>query len=595
MANQIKIDADISKVRKSLLDVASEVKKLQGKSKVSLFDDRDKKFLKQELSVEMKKLKMQFKENKDEMVKLVDESRKLKKGSEEELKNRKAILKTYKDQAGVAKSMGRLGGGGSSGGGMLGKGMLGVAGLGVAALGYGVSRISKANSVYGANAAGRTSLAGLGVDPNNLGGDTELGMMGLDRGSAIGRMVTANRSLGREGGSLASMKKQASFERSMGLEGGSMLNVSTSLRGGFGGKGADQAQSKIQASILAAGIEDALAPYLEATTSVLEDINEQGMRSTDDIIKIMARATAMGGRTPEQLAPMIKNIDQSIKGATGEKSAIIQDAYARGGIGGGTIGGVRLAMMGGISGFDEGSLLGQKFNPELIKNMRDQKMLGGEGDTQNVLNALSKQIKDMAGVSSIGEITETKELFSATAIANRVLGTNGMGGASAVKLFERLQDGEITKSKFDKDLKDIQEGKLDPVSERLEKVNSTLSGQLTALNAIQQNTLDTVGQTTIIAEMAFKRLQIEGDKFIGKGAGVTSTIMSGIMDTLSGKETFSPGRVDALKKSQDIVDGVAKGTEKGMKKLIDKINNNSNVKGSKVEVRVSGDVSDKVN
>lgn len=594
MANQIKIDADISKVRKSLLDISREVKNLGGKSKVSLFDDKDKKFLKQEMKVELQRLKSQFKENRDELVKLVNEQKHLKKGTEEELKNRKAILKTYQDQSNVVRSMSRIQGGAPGGGGggvMATMGRFAPLAIGAAAVGYGLNRASIGVGAYRNSVAGRASLAGLGVNGANFGGAGELGSLGLAEGDLIDRMMMANRTLGRGGGSLSSMKQQAAFERAMGLEGGSLLDVSTSLRSGFGGRGADQAQAKIQASILAAGIEDALAPYLEATTSVLSDINEQGMRSTDDIIKIMARSTANGSRTPEQIANMIRTIDASIKGATGERGAFIQDAFARNGIGGGTVGGVMMAMEGGVSGFSETSLRERRFNSKLIANMRKSKMLGGS--TQDRLNAIMGQIKSMTGVGSISDITDTDQMGMISRLANNVLGTQGLGGFDALQLTEKLNRNAIDKDTFDKRFKAISEGTKDPVSERLEMVNSTLGGHTQRLQIIAENTSMMVGKATVGGANMILQGQTAADAAIANGANAVTGAGSG--STLAdraknwmNKKNWSTGN-DAPSDTKQLGDEVTSGFEKALKRTFEKWGfSTTNKISNKVNVMVDG-------
>jgi hypothetical protein len=84
--SKLVINADTTPLKKSLLDVSAQVKKLgAGSTKVSIFSEQDRKFLKSELSKELSAMKTKLKDNKAEISKLVAEQKKLTRGTEEEL------------------------------------------------------------------------------------------------------------------------------------------------------------------------------------------------------------------------------------------------------------------------------------------------------------------------------------------------------------------------------------------------------------------------------------------------------------------------------------------------------------------------------
>lgn len=504
---QLKITADTKGVKKSLLDLGKSVKSM-GATKVSVFTEQDRKFIKNELNRELSNMKTKLKENQVEIGKLLKEQNKLTKDSKEELAARKQIVEAYRQQTKLAKDMEAVqsqkktaGFGGKMGGrggimGMLGKGLglaLGaVGGAAVAGVLYGGARTMQAGDQYREGAKNRVRLKGLGVHDDNFGSPKELAEAGLSEQDIIDRQIQATSRLGRQGTSKDSIMKQARFERSMGLEGGTMTNVASSMRSQFGGKGADVAQQKLQASILAAGIEDALGPYLESATDLLSSINENGVTNTDEITKMFAQMAKDGNRTPEQLATAFKGLDQAVRGSKGESNAFMQAAFARGGIGGGKIGGTRLAIeSGGIFGLDENALAGRGYNPELIKNMKKSGFTSGLGERSG---AILNQYKSTAGVKgSIEDVTDVDTMTRLTHLGNASMGTQGMGGFDALKMMERVQSGKMSQDDFSKKMDEMQ-SKSDPTLDRLTRINTSLAGVTTILQDIRTNTMEGLGK-----------------------------------------------------------------------------------------------------
>ena len=520
MSTSIKISANTSEVKKSLLEISREVKNL-GKSKVSVFSMEDRKFMKGELKQELALMKQKLASNRSEIQKMVKEQAKLEKGTKDELEHRKKILESYRTQAQLASqmerlqkqnaSMGQFGGGGI--GGMLSKlGSL-LAGGALAVGGMAIVRGYQANSQYQQGVGNRVRLRGLGQDGSNVGSPEELARAGLTEQDFIERQMRATGRLGRAGGSRESLMQQARFERSFGLEGGSMTNIAGSLRGSFGGKGADVAQSKLQASIFASGIEDAIGPYLEAATDLLADINKNGITNTDEMIRILAEFTKDGRRTPEQIAEAFKGIDSAVRGSSGEANAFLQTAFSRGGIGGGTIGATRLAMSsGGVMGLNEDELLGRGYNPGLVSNMKGAGFMSGVGGRSG---AMLNQFKQSAGVKgNISDITDINTMTGLATMSNSVFGTQGMGGFDALQMMEKVQNKQMTQKQFDQKLQEIRDGK-DPSVQRLDKINSSLEGQTDVLNKINTNLMENLGKSTVkVANIA-----TEADNALVQGTG----------------------------------------------------------------------------
>lgn len=542
MAASLKISANTSEVKKSLLDLGKEIKTI-GKSKVSIFNEDDRKFIKTELKQELSLMKQKLIDNRNEISKMVKEQAKMEKGSKNELEQRKKIISAYQQQSKLAqqiskvqeqqKSLGGFGGmGGSAGGsggimGMLGKlgGLAGGAALAVG--GLALVRGYQASQQYQQGVSNRVRLRGLGQTGEAGVGEEQLAAAGMTQQDFIKRQIQTTSRLGRAGGSAESILQQAKFERAFGLEEGSMMNVSGALRGQFGGKGADTAQAKLQASILASGIEDAIGPYLEEATQLLSDINKNGISNTDEMIQIFAEMTKEGKRTPEQIAEAFKGVDQAVKGSTGEANAFFQTAFARAGIGGGTVGGTRLAMQsGGIFGLNADELANRGYNPELIKNMQGAGMTSGLG---NRSGAILNQIKKSGGVT--GNISDIKDLNTMTGLSqmsNSLFGTEGLQGFDALQMLEKVQNKQMTGKQFDQKLQEMKEGK-DPSVARLTQINNTLEGQTDVLNKINTNLMEALGKSAV----KVSNIATEADNALVQGTGTLAGAadQSGALDT----------------------------------------------------------------
>ncbi len=550
MSSSLKISANTSEVKKSLLDLGRDVKNL-GKTKVSIFSADDRKFIKGELKQELSLMKAKLGENRIEIAKLVREQTKLEKGTKNELEQRKKILAAYQQQTKLAaqmdkiqkhqKDVGKFGGGAGGGGGvmgMLGK-FAGMAGAGALAIGgLALVRGYQASNQYAQGSSNRVRLRGLGVNSTGAGAE-DLANAGMTEQDMIKRQIASVSRLGRAGGSEQSIMQQAKFERAYGLEDGAMSNVSGSLRATMGGKGADTTQAKLQASIMASGIEDAIGPYLESVTGLLEDINKNGITNTDELTRTFAELAKDGKRTPEQIAEAFGGIDRAVKGASGEANAFLQTAFARSGIGGGTVGATRLAMSsGGIFGLNEDELANKGYNPDLIKNMKGAGFMSGMGGrTGGILN----QFKKSAGIGgqNIGDVKDVNTMTGLSTMANGVLGTEGMQGFDALQMMEKVQNKQMSQKQFDDKMKEMREKK-DPATERLSKINDTLEGQTEILRNINTNLMEGLGKTTAKAG----NIAVEGDNALVQGTGnVAGAIDStGILDAgMSGAKSARGG------------------------------------------------------
>lgn len=502
---QIKITSDVKEVKKSILGLSKDLKNL-GQSKVALFTAEDRKFLKGELKRELSAMHGQLARNRAEIEKMLQAQKGLVKGSKEEAENRLKLLQAYKTQQNLfekakateARGAGAFGGGGGTrgGGGMLsalgGRGL--IAGLLAAA---GIAKVAsfagqaavRGGQTYAAGASNRLAITGLGASNIGPGQEANLARVGLTEDEANDRRVTALRRLGRRAGSAQNIMQQSGFERSYGLEGGSLLNTATALRANFGGEGADDAQRRIQASIIANGLDEALGPYLESMTGLLDSINENGISATDEVINVLGSLQRTSGRTAEQNSKAILGLNSSIKGSSGESNAFLQQAFAEAGIGGGRLGGTQDAISGGgITGLNAEQLAKEGYNPELIKNLGTQGFLGdSRGGVQARASAILKQIKGRSGLSGpLSSITSAEQYGAVGGVAASGLNLpNADEGFRQAQLLEQVAKGGITGDKAEKILADLEKGALP--EKRLEDVNKTLSGLVDVANSINKN------------------------------------------------------------------------------------------------------------
>ena len=532
MSSQLKISADTSEVKKSILDIGKSFKDLKG-SKVQIFSNEDKKFLKTEMKKEIALMKQKLQENRVEIEKMVSAQADLTAGSKEELENRKKILEAYKVQAKLGSELGKTqkaakgGGGVDSGSGGLLNGLMNFArlipGLAAAAtIGYAVSKGMKANDQYVAGAGNRNRLKGLGVSDENFGSPQDLGRVGLTEQEMIQRRIDATSVLGRSGTSNATEMRKAGFERAYGLEGGTMTGIAGQMRGTMGGQGATEAQMKLQASVMAAGIEDAIGPYLESAVQLLTHINENGATNTAEMTSMLAQLTKDGGRTPEMMSKTFGGINDAVKGAHGEQSAFLQTAFARAGIGGGTIGGTKYAMdSGGIMGMDRSALEKRGYNKDLLDNMDKNGMFSGLGKRSGAIMDMFHQAGGLKQGEKVGDIKDTDRMVGMGNLANSVFGTKGDQGFDALQMLEKVQNKQMSQKTFNDKLKQMQEST--PETDRLDKINNSLSGQTEILRTINTNLMENLGKEAVVAGNAITKTDNQGIEGVKNVAGAINS------------------------------------------------------------------------
>lgn len=422
MSRQIKISGDTSELRKSILDLSKLVNKELGKSKIELFTPDTKKFMRNEAVAQAEAIRKQIDKIKESTKKHQQAIADVVKGSKEELKIREKILKAQQHISklegqrgkasnlaeqlqgpGFMKQFGKFSGlssllkgakGLGGGGGFLAGagGLLGLGGL--AAAGYGVSRVMAARQTYGEGNDARLMLRGRGVTdmaPTNEKAMLNAGLNSLTLRQARLRDMNV---FGREGATQESVIKRAQFERNFGVEEGTLSGIGAGFRSSMGGKGADKTLMKLQASLIASGITDAIGPYLETAANMLTELNERGF-TMDDSVLALFNSMAKTGMGEGRISQLAMGADQGIRGATGESNAFFQSIFNKAGIGGGTIGGTQAAMrMGGLFGVDLSKYKGMG---GIDRKMFETLGIGGGGHMQNVAKSTLGTLDQLFG------------------------------------------------------------------------------------------------------------------------------------------------------------------------------------------------------
>lgn len=520
----IEIKGDASGLNKTVDGVIDKVKDL-GKEgeKTSIVSKSDKEFFKRTLKRELKSMNTELDRGKKNLADLTKHSRDLVKGSKEELAVREKITKAVKEQAKLQNDMAQIQaatGGGS--GGFLSK-IPNPMKVAMAVGAFGLGKAVQGTGAYRSGVGDRVRLQGLGFSDQLETGGGDLARAGLTSHEMRSRLAKSGAQLG-SATSESVILQQSRFEREKGLEGGTMSNISGGLRANFGAKSANEIQMKLQASILAAGIEDSLAPYLEAQTSLLTNINENGLTQTSDLIRVFASLTKNSGMTPEQISKTFRSMNDSVKGSSDESNAFFQEAFAEAGIGGGTIGGTQFALeSSGLLGLNSDELKERGYGDELRKGMGKMGFFKGAKDRSQ---AMMSRFKSSAGLDQDQDISkvDTQTMIMISNMANKVFGTKGIEGFDAVKMLDKVSKGDMSQKTFDKKMGELSAS---PESKALKLVNATLAGQTDIAIKHNATSLDYLGQTVANTANMVTRL----DTLINIGGG---KLAEGASDLVNG-------------------------------------------------------------
>jgi hypothetical protein len=375
----------------------------------------------------------------------------------------------------------------------------------------------------------------------------------------IGRRIEATKSLGRQGTDNQTEMRKAGFERAYGLDEGTMTGAAQQFRGQVGGKGATDIQMKLQASVIGTGIEDAIGPYLQSAVTLLTSINETGTTNTAGMTALMATLTKSGERSPELIAKNLSGIDAALKGSSGDANAYLQAAFAKKGIGGGTIGGTQFALeAGGLGGLNRSELEKRGYNKDLLDKMETSGQFAGPSQRGGALLDMAYKQAGLKPGQGIKDIKDENQLYGINNLANNTLGTKGMNGIDSLKMLEDARNGKISDKEADQKMKALLENS-DPNLKRLDMINTSLSGQTEILTKINTNLMESLGKEGVVTRnqlVGVENQGIMGADNVATAANSTGVIQDAGNALQTGMQRINNG--DIGEQIFDMINGPAK-------------------------------------
>ena len=499
----IKINADVSSVKKSLQEITQSARAL-GKSPIDLLSPTTVKMLQGEANNQLGELQTKAKNLRNEIEAQARAVEKATRGTQKYASAMQKLVSLSKEAAGLQGQIGgvqsasaSLGQGSRSGGGGFGglarKG-LGLAGGGLlaaggAALAYGGGRVLAGHQKYQQGIGQRIQLRGLGQDPA-IQDSQRAAAAGLDQGELRGRRIQDVRALGSAAGGEGGTLKRAEYERSFGLEGGTLSGLAGQTRGAVGGKAAAADIQKTLESAVSAGLQDAdIGNYLETAVGLLQNIDSSGIKDRASMLQALSDVTRATKDSPEQIARGLGNIDSAISGSSGEANAFFQQAFAQ--QGGGTIGGAQFAV--------EGGLAGQDLNRVAGLSEAQRKQLGGlaGGGSSKRANSILKQFKaqgiDVERLRS-GKASQSEQIVAGR-FAKQLFGTKTSAeGLGQLGLLSEVAKGGPGGKAAQKKLKDAQKTLEEKSNDNLKKIAGSQEGVIQRLDKLIDINNEKIGE-----------------------------------------------------------------------------------------------------
>ena len=574
---KIKIDGDVSGLKKSILDITKDVKAL-GKSKIALFDKDQKDFLSKEAKSHIAGITKELDKNKKEIAGALKLQKQQTKSVAEEVRKREKVTKLVQKQVELQKELQQMqkasstlsgsGGGMGGGGGFMGKmrglkGMGGMMGglsrmahpLGIAAAvgGFGISRGVKVGGVFKEGMSDRMALRGRGVGDMDLEDRERATGAGLNSQTMRRARLSSMDVFGEKGSTQAAVTQRAEVERNFGIESGTLRGLGGQMRGQMGGEGADKAVMTIQAGLIASGITDEIGPYLETAANMLTALNENGFSFNDSAMAVLNNLTREGVAA-ERAGKMIGGVDKSIRGSSGEANAFFQEVFRGAGVGGNTVGSLQAGIRsGGLFGADLdksnlsstdraafgemgiGGRTGQKVAASTI-NKLDQ-MFGTDSDIDKLLN----------GSDSEQQAGATRRLQRNNFIMNTFGLDNEVQGAEVNKMLKEMADPDTSK-KRQKELKDKIKNMSDGNSElgNLKLINKSTAGSWDVLKNLHRSIQDELGGKVAPALMSIDKTLMKIDMALSAMLNFLGieTPQEKLAKALSGEGTLSQKTFD---------------------------------------------------
>ena len=510
-----------------------------GKSNIQLFSKETNELLKRGGAKEFEKLNKEARKLTDQINQQTKVLKNAKQGTKEYAQEYQRLINTTKNLMGVAGQRNEFAGmakngmaaspaasaSGGGGGGLMG--MVGglmsnplswLIGAGL----FGGHEAMKGFGMWQQGAGTRISLRGRGMRQIGLrGGQTSAAALyGMNENDFIAQQMASMDAFGSGGATNASVLGRSRFERGRGLATGTLTSTGAGLATQLGGRGSQDAIMKLQASLIASGIKDRIGPYLEVAANMLTSINAQGLSSSGQVLGALASIAAKSKDAPEIISSVLMGLDSSVRNATGEKAAFFQNAFAKAGIGGGTILGTQLSMKGGMFGVDTAGL-----TPEWAGLFERS----GLSDKTGGFQQKAKAIVDMARISKL-DISgkDTMGGQAALSVGQQIFGTSDT--KKVAKGWGYLQMGAEggDASKWADKIKGLKDK---TGEENLTSIQSSSEGSYTMLTKIRDTLLIGIGKDGVKLASEIEKALINIDKNIAAATALITPLFGWINKT----------------------------------------------------------------
>lgn len=480
MAHKLNISADFTSVKKSIVEISSNLKNLSKQQSISIFDKDSIAFLKgaasdalegmkkdmDALTSKARALREEYKQEGQSLDLIAKKKHEILNVEKERIKLQTNMNKLEKDSASLGggsekgsfggsllKSLGKIPGlGGVAGlmGGGLGLGAIAGLGVGAAAVGggmYGYGRAKTGYNQYMEGIDSRIMLRGRGVNDVN-GLHAGLGRMGYGPEDIRQAQLQSSEGFGAANSGTDAIYGRARFAKNVGLDLSQVQGAGASMRGSMGTDQAAKAFATLQGNVISKGIKDAVGPYLETAANMLTELNENGMGFDKGALDALGTLVSKTGISAERAASVIQGTNSNIMGATGERSAFYQTAAGAAGLGNGTLGGAKEAANLGMFGLD-GDKAKKMLTPDQLAHYKQMGLVGNSGYMKKFVGGIEKSMPQFENTAE-GDLGKGRFLESqgighgsaASALSTfNLMKTAAGGGRGAGGAMKELREG----------------------------------------------------------------------------------------------------------------------------------------------------------
>jgi hypothetical protein len=594
VAHKIQIGLDVTTVKRSLFDISNTIDRTFGKGKTfDIFSADTKKFLTEEAGKALGRISSRMERLSNLAKGYQDRLKGINQEDEQAVKIKERLLKIERDRASLAEDSSELkiaqktiaesgtikgaartamskipGIGNLIKNGGIGMGAAALGGLALAG-GFAYSRASQGFDAFEASANQRLGLRGRGV--TDVSGRS---------GARYGFGTTETRTAQEQGIGIfglessqsgnASLDRRLRFSRMTGMAPETVQGTfaGTQAQGGF--SAANKAFEEFRATIMADKLQHALAPYLEAVSGLLGQINEDGLGLTGDAIRSIATIAAKGENvSAQQAARIIGGIDATIKGSSGDVKAFYMQAFANKGIGGGMLGGAEAVTDLGLFGGSESAARGfQKeglLSGRAIADFKASGLLGqnvAKERSQAIMAAMEEVRSRFPGEEALGPNASPAERQRARMQQTLARGfaMKRLTGASNV-IEGEARFGAIQKmanAKTPEEYQKLAEKYEDQFGQKsMDEMMKSSEGHLKQIEANTQAAQETLGQAVAPAVLAMRELLAEIDNMLAHTLGPIAKLVEGLTPFTEGSWFTKLGKglsnvaFDVLNPSED--------------------------------------------